>query len=47
MDYPQNSGRSQLNLHPTTLFCKHIFWIIQKDSDLKEVVDKLRSMQRD
>lgn len=38
--------RVKLNLHPTTLFCKHIFWIIQKENNLDEVVESLKAMQR-
>ncbi len=38
--------RVKLNLHPTTLFCKHIFWVVQKESNLNEVANRLKSMQR-
>lgn len=38
--------RVKLNLSPTTLFCKHIFWELQKEGNLDEVIAKLKSMKR-
>lgn len=38
--------RVKLNLSPTTLFYKHIFWVLQKDGNLNEVIAKLKDMQR-
>jgi len=40
-------ARVKLNISPTTLFCKHIFWELQKKDSLNEVVIKLRNMQRE
>ncbi len=39
-------GRVKLNLLPTTLFCKHIFWELQKIDNLDEAIAKLKDMQR-
>lgn len=38
--------RVKLNLSPTTLFYKHIFWVLQKESDHSDVVVKLKEMHR-
>ena len=38
--------RVKLNLLPTTLFCKHIFWEIKKTAHLDEVIARLKDMQR-
>ncbi|MFQ5543199.1 MAG: class I SAM-dependent methyltransferase [Nitrospiria bacterium] len=38
--------RLKLNLSPKTLFCKHLFWILNKESDLDEVIIKLKKMSR-
>ena len=38
--------RVKLNLSPKTLFCKHIFWRLQKELELSEVVTKLKSLSR-
>ncbi len=38
--------RVKLNLSPTTLFFKHIFWEVQKTAALDEVISKLKGMQR-
>jgi SAM-dependent methyltransferase len=39
-------GRVKLNLSPTTLFYKHIFWELQKIGNLDEVIAKFKDMQR-
>jgi SAM-dependent methyltransferase len=39
--------RFRLNLSPKTIFCKHIFWVLQKDFELNEVAIKLRFLNRD
>ncbi|MFH0764848.1 MAG: class I SAM-dependent methyltransferase [Calditrichota bacterium] len=39
--------RLKLNLSPTTLFCKHIFWELQKDYESDEIIAKLIVMSRD
>lgn len=39
-------NRLKLNLSVETLFCRHIFWVCQKQQNLNEVVDYLKSMQR-
>ncbi len=39
-------NRVKLNLSPTTLFCKNIFWEIEKVESLSEARLKLRNMQR-
>jgi len=38
--------RVKLNISPTTLFCKHIFWECVKKEDLGEVIAKLKKMKR-
>ncbi len=38
--------RVKLNLLPSTLFNKHIFWQMQKTDNLNEINDKLKKMQR-
>ncbi len=38
--------RVLLNLSPTTLFCKHTFWILKKHSSLEEVIDALKKQMR-
>ncbi len=38
--------RVKLNLSPTTLFYKHIFWVLHKESDYRDVIDKLKEMHR-
>ncbi|MFT4845461.1 MAG: ubiquinone/menaquinone biosynthesis C-methylase UbiE [Cellvibrionaceae bacterium] len=38
--------RVKLNLSPTTLFYKHIFWELHKENDLDEVLAKLKDLQR-
>ncbi|MEA3523679.1 MAG: class I SAM-dependent methyltransferase [Campylobacterota bacterium] len=38
--------RVKLNLSPTTLFYKHIFWEMKKANSLDETINKLREMQR-
>jgi len=38
--------RVKLNLSPKTLFYKHIFWELHKESNLDEVITKLKDMQR-
>jgi SAM-dependent methyltransferase len=38
--------RVKLNLSPTTLFCKHIFWELHKESSHHDIVAKLKEMQR-
>ena len=37
--------RIKLNLSPKTLFCKHIFWELQKKDTLEEVIFKLKKIQ--
>ncbi len=39
--------RVKLNLSPTTLFNKHIFWEMKKVNSLDETISRLRSMQRE
>jgi SAM-dependent methyltransferase len=39
-------GRAILNLLPTTLFNKHIFWEIKKESNNVQTISKLRQMYR-
>ena len=39
--------RVKLNLSPTTLFNKHIFWEMKKINSLDETIARLRSMQRE
>ena len=39
--------RVKLNLSPTTLFYKHIFWEVEKNKELNEVVTELKLMQRE
>ncbi len=36
----------KLNLSPTTLFYKHIFWELHKENNLDEVLAKLKDLQR-
>jgi hypothetical protein len=36
--------RVKLNLSPLTLFCKHHFWIFEKESQLTEVTEFLKKM---
>lgn len=38
--------RVKLNLSPTTMFCKHIFWVLRKESNHNEIVAKLKGMHR-
>jgi SAM-dependent methyltransferase len=38
--------RVKLNLSPTTLLHKHIFWVLQKVSSLDDVIVRLKDMQR-
>lgn len=38
--------RAKLNLFPTTLFNKHIFWEIKKESSNTETISRLRKMYR-
>ncbi len=38
--------RAKLNLLPTVIFCKHIFWVLKKESDESEVLQDLRSLTR-
>lgn len=39
--------RLKLNLSPLTLFFKHIFWVLEKELELKEVVEKLKRLSRE
>jgi len=39
--------RIKLNLSPKTLFCKHIFWVLKKESELNEITIKLKNMRRE
>lgn len=39
--------RVKLNLSPTTLFYKHIFWEMKKANSLDETIERLRNMQRE
>jgi len=36
----------KLNLSPTTVFCKHIFWIMQKRKEYPEVVADMKALTR-
>lgn len=38
--------RVDLNLSPTTMFCRHIFWILEKDREIAEVADDIRQLTR-
>ncbi len=38
--------RVKLNLSPTTLFCKHIFWVMEKENSLEEAIAYLKKTQR-
>ena len=38
--------RVRLNLSPTTLVCKHFFWVMRKERELAEVTHELRTLQR-
>lgn len=38
--------RVKLNLSPTTLLYKHIFWILQKESNLNDTITRLKKMRR-
>ena len=38
--------RVVLNLSPKTLFCKHIFWVLRKDSERQEIIAKLKKLHR-
>lgn len=39
--------RVKLNLSPTTLFNKHIFWEMKKTNSLDDTIERLRNMQRE
>jgi len=39
-------GRVKLNISPTTLFYKHIFWEMKKEYDMDEVISNFKDMQR-
>ena len=38
--------RAKLNVSPTVVFCKHIFWVLKKERDESEVLEDLRSLTR-
>ena len=38
--------RVKLNLSPTTLFCKHIFWVLSKEYDNLEIIKRLKLMKK-
>jgi SAM-dependent methyltransferase len=38
--------RVKLNLSPTTLFCRHIFWIMRKDKELPEALADIKALTR-
>jgi SAM-dependent methyltransferase len=40
-------GRLKLNLSPKTMFCKHIFWVLSKQSELDEVILRIKNLNRD
>lgn len=39
-------SRLKLNLSPKTLFCKHIFWVLEKAYDTSEAAEKLKEVER-
>ena len=39
--------RAKLNLSPKTLFCKHIFWVAEKERSLSETSAYLKTVVRD
>ena len=39
--------RVKLNLSPTVIFSKHIFWVMRKTSDQAETMEMLRNLTRD
>ena len=39
--------RVKLNISPRTLFCKHIFWVLQKDLELSEMIIKLKNLSKE
>ena len=39
--------RVKLNLSPTVVFSKHIFWVMRKVTNHNETLDKLRALNRD
>ena len=39
--------RVKLNLSAKTLFCKHIFWVMEKDKSIDEVILQLKLMSRE
>ena len=38
--------RAKLNLSPTVIFCKHLFWVLEKEHDETEVLQDLKSLTR-
>ena len=36
--------RVRLNLSPTTLFCRHVFWIMRKDRELDEALADIKAL---
>ena len=38
--------RVKLNLSPKSLFCRHLFWEMRKESELSGVIEKLKKIKR-
>lgn len=38
--------RVKLNLSPTTLFRRHIFWVMRKDKEMPEALDDIKALTR-
>jgi hypothetical protein len=38
--------RVRLNLSPTTMFCRHLFWVLKKDKEISDVAQDIRELTR-
>ena len=38
--------RVRLNLSPTTMFCRHLFWVLKKDKEISDVAEDIRQLAR-
>lgn len=38
--------RVKLNLSPTTMFCRHLFWVLEKEKGIAEVAEDIRQLTR-
>ena len=38
--------RVRLNLSPTTMFCRHLFWVLEKEKGIAEVAEDIRELTR-